>query len=102
MYLLLGHVYISIYILLFMIPCIEMHKLLYTKKSPSQLSSCYAIPPLANSDHLGLHLSLTIAKNSHHARPAVKRKLWRYNQADFDKAAEMINSSDWNALLTDN
>ena len=38
MYLLLGHVYISIYILLFMIPCIEMHKLLYTKKKKKILN----------------------------------------------------------------
>ena len=27
--------------------------------------------------------------------------MWRYNQADFDLAAEMINNTDWDSLLSD-
>jgi hypothetical protein len=27
--------------------------------------------------------------------------LWRYNQADFGLAAEMINTTDWDSLLSD-
>ena len=35
--------------------------------SPSQLSSCVTIPPLANSDHLDLQLSLSISVSPCHA-----------------------------------
>ena len=69
--------------------------------SPSQLSSCHTVPPLANADHLGLHLSLTVSTfQCNH--PAPKRKLWRYSQADFKKASELISSTDWDSLITDN
>ena len=50
--------------------------------SPSQLSSCVTIPPLANSDHLGLQLSLSTTVSSHRAHSKTERKLWKYNQAD--------------------
>ena len=69
--------------------------------SPSQLSSCRTVPPLASSDHLGLHLSVTADANTHRTRLS-RRKLWKYDQADFDLAAEMINNTDWDSLLSDN
>ena len=70
--------------------------------SPSQLSSCSTIPPLTNSNHLGLLLSLTTTVNTHRTCSTSKRKLWRYSWADFDLAAEMINNTDWDSLLSDN
>ena len=50
--------------------------------SPSQLSSCVTIPPLANSDHLGLQLSLSTTGSFRRAHSKTERKLWKYNQAD--------------------
>ena len=69
--------------------------------SPSQLSSCVTIPPLANSDHLGLQLSLSTTGSSRRAHSKTERKLWKYNQADFNQAAEMINDTDWNSILSE-
>ena len=71
--------------------------------SLSQLSSCYTIPSLANSDHLGLHLSLSIPNTQRTSQKvSSRRKLWRYDHADFEKAAELINTTNWDPLLTDN
>lgn len=72
--------------------------------SLSLLSSCSTvyIPPLANSDHHGLLLSLNIAATPCQPCAKSKRKLWRYSQADFNLAAEMINNTDWDSLLSSN
>ena len=66
-----------------------------------QLQKCSTIPPLANSDHLGLDVSI---KWRNIRRPAAthKRVIWKYAQADFGKACEMIDDTDWDRLLTDN
>ena len=62
---------------------------------------------LANSDHHGLLLSLNITASPCQSRAKSKRKLYKnygdsYNQADFNLAAEMINNTDWDSLLSSN
>ena len=65
---------------------------------PSQLAHCRVIPPLSNSDHNGVDLTL---KWSRHQRPvkARKRTIWRYAHADFDKANNLLGMTDWTFLL---
>ena len=64
----------------------------------SFLYSCSALPPLGNSDHIGLQLLVQV-KN-------LKRKqgnqhiLWNYNQGDFAKAKRMINATNWDQLFS--
>ena len=62
------------------------------------VQSCTTIPPLANADHFGLHL-IVCTKFPKKRAESVPRKVWRYSLADFDRAAEMLESIEWNTLL---
>ena len=64
---------------------------------PSQLVNCEVIPPLGNSDHNGIDLTLKVA----HKPPPVKtckRTVWRYALAYFEKANALIAEADWSFL----
>ena len=63
-----------------------------------------ATPPLANADHNGLHLSVSDSLNLPVKRSKpVTRNIWRYSLADFDRAAELLETVEWVSLLpTDN
>ena len=65
---------------------------------PSQLVNCNVITPLGNSDHSGVDVTLKWSRN---ARPvkASKQTIWRYAHADFAKANQLINRTDWSFLL---
>ena len=66
--------------------------------NPSTLSSCTVIPPLASSDHNGIQFSLKWKPSSR--KPTKKRKVWRYNQANFELANSMLSSVNWDDLLS--
>ena len=66
--------------------------------TPTLLRSCSVIPPLANSDHFGLLLDIKWKTNTKQAR-SEKRKIWRYAHADFQKACQLIDSTDWDSIL---
>ena len=59
---------------------------------------CTTIPPLANADHCGLHLIIS-TKSCRNRSKRVIRKIWRYDQADFDQAMELLDSVEWNSIL---
>ena len=48
-----------------------------------EVKLCSTIPPLANADHLGLHLVVATSLRAKKPKP-VTRKIWRYAFADFD------------------
>ena len=57
------------------------------------------VPPLSNSDHLGLFLAVTVSK----PRSCPKRcgrRVWRYAFADFELAQELLEAVDWDLLLS--
>jgi len=68
--------------------------LISEKKYISDFSTC---PPLANSDHNGLELTLNISftKKSKQA----SGKVWRYDKMNVERARRMISETDWNALV---
>ena len=68
---------------------------------PSQLQSCSVIPPLGNSDHHGIILSLKwrLLRKSVVSK---KRSVWRYKHADFTRACSLLNSVDWDQVLSMN
>ena len=70
--------------------------------APSQVLDCSVIPPLATSDHNGLHLNISwkapLPQQQSHGR---RRTVWRYAHADFGKASAMINDTDWDALISE-
>ena len=57
------------------------------------------LPPLSNSDHLGLSLAVSLAKPKRNPTRC-KRKIRRYAFADFDLANEILSAIDWSALLS--
>ena len=65
--------------------------------SPAQTVTCDSIPPLANSDHNGLDLNVSLKSNIQHARTN-RRTVWRYAHADFSKANRLISEMDWDSL----
>ena len=70
--------------------------------SPSQVLHCPTTPPLASSDHNGIHLGISWQLPRSHCLGPHRRTIWRYAHADFEKAAEMISETDWDALASDN
>ena len=60
---------------------------------PPLLISCHTIPPLANSDHLGIHLKLKTRKQNSNMH-AARRKVRRYTHADFSKANYLLDELD--------
>ena len=65
----------------------------------SQLRYCTVIPPLANSDHNGIQLELTSPMTTTR-KPGKPKVVWKYAQADFEMAKELIDSTNWDALLS--
>ena len=60
---------------------------------------CETLPPLANSDHLGIHLNLFAKIHKSTPKPHL-RKIWRYDyHADFDKATELLDKIEWEIII---
>ena len=60
--------------------------------APENLSECETVPPLANSDHLGISVKLTHPR----AQPTYRKRrtIWRYDHADFSTACALLNQLD--------
>ena len=65
------------------------------------LQKCSVVPPLGNSDHRGIHLQIQWKTKSNNVNVTAERIVWRYAYADWEKACEQINATDWNSLLAD-
>ena len=68
--------------------------------NPSSLSSCQVIPPLSNSDHLGIKTEIQMRGTSEAVRPP-RRTVWHYSHTDWGKAREKIEAFDWDGMLTE-
>ena len=64
----------------------------------SLLQNCEVIPPIGNSDHNGILLQLKWKSNKQQVQPQ-PRPLWRYAHADFNKACDLIDNTNWDALI---
>ena len=67
--------------------------------NPSLVSECSTIPLLSNSDHLGILLDLK--KKLKPSDKCQGRLIWRYSPADWEKACDLIDSFEWDSILTD-
>ena len=54
----------------------------------SHFSTCSIIPQLANSDHLGLCVTMRCQHMSYY--PTCRRQVWRYKHANFERANELL------------
>ena len=68
--------------------------------SPNMVHLCETNPPLATSDHLGIHLVLSTKLHKSDLMSHC-RKLWRYDQANFDQAIDLLVSIEWDQLICD-
>ena len=59
---------------------------------------CSVIPPIGNSDHLSVHLTIRNQRSAKCTGPS--RSIWRYSAADWDRACELLNSIDWNEFFS--
>ena len=66
--------------------------------SLSQVELYCTIPPLANSDHNGLQLTISI-KSSKRSLKGVPQRIWKYCLTDFNSMADYLDSIDWNLVL---
>ena len=70
--------------------------------SPSNVKSCSIIPPLATSDHFGIHTKLVLKPSTMHPRSSKPcRMIWRYAHADFPLAQQLLFEVDWDRIITD-
>ena len=67
--------------------------------NPSLVNECSTIPPLSNSDHLGILLDLK--KKLKPSDKCQGRLIWRYSHADWEKACDLIDSFECDSILTD-
>jgi len=63
----------------------------------AELTVSKLVPPLGNSDHSGISVTLKWSRNPCQVK-ASKRTIWRYAHADFDKASRLIEDTDWSFL----
>ena len=61
------------------------------------VQSCVTVPPLANADHFGLQLVFTTS-HPKRCKKSSTRRVWQYSLADFDRAAELLDSVDWDSI----
>ena len=61
------------------------------------VNNCSTVPPLVNSDHNGI--SLTINKGTKISRKQIPRRSIQVFKADFARASDMIGDFDWDSLL---
>ena len=65
----------------------------------SYLSQCEIIPPLSNSDHLGIHVKVKTKLRRQRCRQPPKHCIWHYTYADWNLACELIDQYDWDSLF---
>ena len=63
--------------------------------NPSCCEECSVIPPLSNSDHNGISLTLKWGA----VKMSQSRKVWKYSRANFELACALIDATDWDAIL---
>ena len=68
--------------------------------NPASLLSCVTVPPLSNSDHNGL-LTTMKWKGTGSGVHSSRRPIWRYAYADWEKACELIDNTNWDSLRSD-
>ena len=70
-----------------------------SEPSFSMLNRCETIPPLANSDHLGISIDFSIKPIK--TAKTQGRLIWRYAFADWTKACELIDNYSWDSILSE-
>ena len=70
--------------------------------NPALVLDCYTIPALERTDVRSYHKGLKLILKWKHSNRQVQqhpRTVWRYANADFRMASQMIEEVDWDSLL---
>ncbi len=63
----------------------------------AMIKSCTTVPELQNSDHLGIRI---LVKQGHYERNnLLRRRIWCYSSANYTRAAELMDTIDWDEEL---
>ena len=74
---------------------------LHPVNTPSLLQNCEVIQAIGNSNHNGILLQFKWKSNQQQMR-SQPRPIWRYAHADFNRACDMIDNTDWDTLISSN
>ena len=74
---------------------------LHLVNTPSLLLNCEVIQAIGNSNHNGILLQFKWKSNQQQMR-SQPRPIWRYAHADFNRACDMIDNTDWDTLISSN
>ena len=66
--------------------------------NPQQLQDCSVIPELSNSDHKGISVTMRW-KTVRDCGPKTSRPIWRYAWADFSRACELLDATNWDPMM---
>ena len=74
---------------------------LHLVNTPSLLQNCEVIQAIGNSNHNRILLQFKWKSNQQQMR-SQPRPIWRYAHADFNRACDMIDNTDWDTLISSN
>ena len=60
------------------------------------VQECSVITPLANSNHNSISPAIKRKKST---KSSTRKQVWKYSQADFSKASDLIDETDWEHLF---
>ncbi len=63
------------------------------------VNSCNTIPPLSTSDHYGIAMELD--RKAEKSEKSKGRLIWRYSYADWNTARELIDTFNWDSIMSD-
>ena len=66
--------------------------------NPNHIHRSFTIPLLGTSDHYGIQIVPNWKCNADQVHQQ-QRIIWRYKNADFGRACQLINETDWDSLL---
>ena len=70
--------------------------------SPDHVLQCTTTPQLADQDKCSYHLGISLVlkwKVTFQQAIQTPRKFWRYDSADFNRANQLIDQTDWDSIL---
>ena len=67
--------------------------------SPENIISCETVPPLSNSDHLGILVVTEGQKRQPTVQNNPHRQIWQYARADFELASNILSNLDLASIM---
>ena len=68
----------------------------------TEFNTATTILPLSTSDHQGVKLSMNLKTCHVKAKSSSRRTIWLYTKADFNKACDMVDDTDWDQIISNN